>query len=119
MTDACQLESLEHMPHCSVMGGKKRYARPKPSDPLKRHRLVLGDDREKHALAGRPTLVCQMISAEDWKARVIYVRDLKRGDTIEGWLSTGSLRPAASHSFEWIVAEAYIRARAACGQHGA
>ncbi|NEA37576.1 hypothetical protein [Streptomyces sp. SID13031] len=89
------------------MGGNKRYPRPKPPDLLKRHCWVLGDNHGRRGPWVGLILEWQKINSEDWVARVIYVRDLKRGEAVEEWLMAGMLRPAASSTFERVADEAH------------
>ncbi|TDO27244.1 hypothetical protein EV643_1644 [Kribbella sp. VKM Ac-2527] len=94
------------------MGGNKRYPRPKPPDPLKRHCWVLGDPRGQRGPWVGLILEWQKINSEDWLARVIYVRNPKRGEAVEEWLDAGLLRPADSATFARIADEArYIDTR--------
>jgi hypothetical protein len=41
-------------------------------------------------------------------ARVVYVRNPKRGEAVEEWLMAGMLRPADSSSFERLANEAHF-----------
>jgi hypothetical protein len=52
-------------------------------------------------------LELQKVNSEDWLARVVYVRNPKRGEAVEEWLDAGLLRPADSASFERIAEEAH------------
>lgn len=40
-------------------------------------------------------------------ARVIYMRNPKRGEAVEEWLQAGLLRPADSSTFEKLADEAH------------
>jgi hypothetical protein len=89
------------------MGGNKRCPRPKPPDLLKRHCWVLGDNRGRRGPWVGLIFEWQKINSEDWVARVIYVRDLKRGEAVEEWLMAGMLRPAGTSTFERVADEAH------------
>jgi hypothetical protein len=94
------------------MGGNKRYPRPRPPDPLNRHCWVLGDNHGQQGPWVGLIMEWQKINSEDWMARVIYMRNPKRGEAVEEWLMAGLLRPADSPTFERIADEArYVDTR--------
>ena len=89
------------------MGVNNRHPRPNPPAPLKRLCWVLGDNRGQRGPWVGLILEWQKINSEDWMARVIYMRNPKRGEAVEEWLMAGLLRPADSSTFERVADEAH------------
>ncbi|MEV0802724.1 hypothetical protein AB0I34_33875 [Kribbella sp. NPDC050281] len=74
------------------MGTNRRYPREPPPDSRRRHCWVMRTARERGPWPGL-ILDWRRTSSGEWQARVVYVPDLRRPESVEGWFAAANLRP--------------------------
>lgn len=80
---------------CSIvprMGGNQRYPHAPPPDAQRRHCWVLEANGRPGPFPGL-ILEWRRLPSRDWQARVVYIPDSRKNESVEDWFAAARLKP--------------------------